>query len=435
MTRMNPMYALAALLFSASTALASDLDAEVDPDDISDEDGLVTTVPTERARAEYAVGHGPRVTFDGGRHVVAITGFLQPSWRMISTPDASGDGNKLDHIVSVQHAQLGLNGSFVDGRYGVHVLTDFTLGDPLLSAGARYTPHPAITLSVGQFQTPTNNREMLLNEGDLTLPERSALSLAYSQTGRELGVFVDTAVDIGSFAIRPSLALTSGDGRNSFGTDSRDVDLGGLKWGGRLDVLPLGDFSEGNRDTVYDRVGETSPRFVLGTGMSYTDGASGPTGEGHGDFFLYDGGGGVQLPDYTQLYVDLLFKLRGVSVLVEYASTAAYGLQGTFTDDVGGNPLVATQIGELLALGQAFNMQAGYFLPIGLSFDARYTVLVPEFADNPNSIVGRASVVGGGITVYIHDPGARLQTAIHYRNAEDDAKDAVQGEVAVVVRF
>ena len=131
------------------------------------------------------------------------------------------------------------------------------------------------------------------------------------------------------FGIVPQVAITSGDGRNSFGTDSRDVDLGGLKYGARLDIYPLGFFSEGNDKSTADLAHEESPKLVLGVAASYNDGASHSAGEGHGDFFLYNADGRVQLPDYRQVYGDILVKYKGISVLGEYLIATATSLLGS----------------------------------------------------------------------------------------------------------
>ena len=40
--------------------------------------------------------------------------------------------------------------------------------------------------------------------------------------------------------IKPIMAITSGDGINSFGENSLDSDQGGFKYGGRLNIYPMG---------------------------------------------------------------------------------------------------------------------------------------------------------------------------------------------------
>jgi len=110
-----------------------------------------------------------------------------------------------------------------------------------MDAWIGYEPIEQVKISFGQKQTFVNNREMTYREDRLQFVSRSMLSQSLSQTGREFGVFVESKFKLGNtMGIVPMAALTSGDGRNSFGEDSRDSDIGGVKIGGRLDFYPLG---------------------------------------------------------------------------------------------------------------------------------------------------------------------------------------------------
>ena len=103
---------------------------------------------------------------------------------------------------------------------------------------------------------------------------------------------------------------------------------------GRLDFYPFGYFSEGNHWQVCDIKREKELKLVFGIASSYNDGASNNVGEGHGDFFLYNVNGDIQLPDYRQLYIDLLLKFRGFSFLGEYASATASSLEQIYLDPI-----------------------------------------------------------------------------------------------------
>jgi len=89
------------------------------------------------------------------------------------------------------------------------------------------------------------------------------VSTAFSASGREFGLFVSHLFLLGTVGVEPQIAITSGDGRNSFGVDSRDYDRGGLKYGGRLDVYPLGFFVEGNGNLIADLAHEETFKMVI----------------------------------------------------------------------------------------------------------------------------------------------------------------------------
>ncbi|MEN0068383.1 MAG: hypothetical protein AAGA48_40055 [Myxococcota bacterium] len=352
----------------------------------------------------YKLGDGLRFTLDEGRHTFRIGGFVQPSWQPTF---ADGD---VEQILVPKRTQFVVDGSLEDDRILFEVLTDFSLQQPLLNAWVGVRVGRALTVSAGQKPNPANLREMLFNEGYLSFPERSLLSQAFSETGREFGLFADVEIPLGNALVRPSFAVTSGDGRNSFGVDSRDVDLGGFKYGGRLDLLPLGDFAEGNRGFVTDVAHESRPRLALGGAVSFNDGASAPNGEGHGEFELFDADGNPQLPGYTKLNADLVVKWQGLSLLGEYVNTTASRLPGSFTDPVGGNPLVTGQISEFLVLGSGINAQVGYFFDFGLGIDLRYSTLLSEF-DQETSQLRDTTATGAVITAFVQDHDLKFQLA------------------------
>jgi len=377
----------------------------------------------------YDLGDGLRFSLDDGTHVFRIGGFVQPSWQATFLPDG-----QVEQVLVAKRTQFGIDGSLENDRIPFEILTDFSLGQPLLNAWVGYRPVEGLTLSAGQRPNPANLREMLYNEGYLSFPERSLVSRTFSETGREFGLFADVDIAIGQAHLRPSLSVTSGDGRNSFGTDSRDVDLGGFKWGGRLDLLPFGDFSEGNRASVSDVVGEDSPRLAIGGAVSFNDGASGRNGEGHGEFLLFDEGGDAQLPDYTKIHADVVFKWQGLSVLGEFVTTSASGLDGAFTDDVGGNPLVSSEIAEFLVLGQGINGQLGYCFGFGLGLDVRYSMLLDEFPDNGGSQLQETSELGAVLTAFLDDHDLKIQLA-GSRVEVADTEPFLVGELLAHLRF
>lgn len=164
--------------------------------------------------------------------------------------------------------------------------TDFSSRDPLLDAWIAYHPFSWFTISAGQKQNFVNNREMLYREDRLQFTDRSLSSRTFSRTGREFGLFVETNFEFGNgIVLAPKASLTSGDGRNSFGTDSRDTDFGGIKIGARLDVYPLGAFKQGNDLYTADLKREDKLKVLVGAAVSQNNGASHSAGEGHGEFY------------------------------------------------------------------------------------------------------------------------------------------------------
>lgn len=321
------------------------------------------------------------------------------------------DNQQPDLFLNAKRTYFNLSGEAVKEKVTFLIQTDFSLSSPLLDAWVAYQPFKPLKITFGQKQNIGNNREMLIMEDKLQFTDRGLLSNAYSASGREFGLFIESSFGSEKFEIQPKISVTSGDGRNSFGVDSRDVDLGGFKYSARLDVYPLGNFSKDNRDLIADLAHEEKLKFVLGGAASYNVGASDRVGEGHGNFMMYDATGANQLPDYRQVYYDVLIKWKGLSFLGEYVIATATQLDGSFIDPAGVTPLIPTQISEYLALGRAYNLQLGYVTKSGYALDLRMENNTPEFETNANSLISPANSYGVSFSKYFKQNDLKLQAS------------------------
>ena len=353
----------------------------------------------------FELGSGLTFNFND-KYEFKLGGMIQPHVAFDQLDD-----NEQDYYFNAKRTYFNLSGKAIKEKMSFFLQTDFSLSNPLLDAWICYQPIKQLKITVGQKQSIGNNREMMIMEDKLQFTDRGILSNTYSVSGREFGLFLESSFGGNKFMVQPKIAVTSGDGRNSFGTDSRDVDLGGLKYSARLDIYPFGSFSEGNSDLIADLIHEEKPKLVLGGAVSYNDGASQSVGEGHGDFYIYDGLGGIQLPDYRQMYYDFLFKFKGISFLGEYVFATATELQGSFTDEQATIPLIPTEISEYLALGRAYNLQLGYVTKSGFGIDFRVENSSPEFESNPNTLVTKTDAYGVSICQYFKGNDLKLQAS------------------------
>lgn len=360
----------------------------------------------ERNKASYSLGNGLNFSFNEGDYFFGLTGFIQPGY-LNETMNGMEDVN----IFSSKRTFLQFEGNALEEKVSFFIQLDFSRSNPLMDVWMAYKPVEQVKISFGQKQNFVNNREMIYREDRLQFVNRSLLSESLTRTGREFGVFVESKFEVGNFGIMPMAALTSGDGRNSFGQDSRDTDYGGVKIGGRLDLYPLGYFKPGNELTSVDLAREDKLKFVVGIAGSHNNGASGVTGEGHGDFFLYDQDGNNSFPDYRQLYTDLLMKYKGFSFLAEYANTSASGIDLVFLDESATEILAPQQISQFLALGDSYNLQAGYVTKNGYSFDVRYGSTTPEFENFADSAISDMTQTSFGFSKYFYDNALKLQAS------------------------
>ncbi len=374
---------------------------------------LLTIVLTTQAYAQlkptkhnvhFELGSGLNFAFNDSAYMFRISGMVQPFIGFEKMPESDAD-----YFFNSRRSYFNFSGVAVKEKVDFFIQLDYSRPDALLDAWVGYHPFKGFSVVIGQKQNIANNREMLYMEDQLQFLERSLLSTQYSRSGREFGIFIEQKLG-NSFGLVPQVAVTSGDGRNSFGADSRDLDIGGFKYAARLDVYPLGYFTKGNDILAADLMHEESLKMVVGAAYSYNDGASEAVGEGHGDFMLYDSKGNIRQPDYRQVYGDVLIKFRGFSLLGEYNVSTATDLEGSFKA-VNGDALLPTEISQFLALGTGYNVQLGYATKSGYAVDFRYAAVMPEF-DNANSIVQDINGWTVGLAKYFKGNNLKIHAAL-----------------------
>ena len=378
------------------------------------------TQQSEKNSASFNLGEGISFSFNEGKYEFDIFGFIRPSYIYSDEKIYTSEGSysNVYRQFKSQNSNLYFTGAAIDEKLSFTIQMDYSSSDPLVEAFIGYHINEKTTLYFGQMQVSHNNLEMVQNENDLRFTSRGLISQTYTESGEEFGLFLETSFG-NSFLVEPTLAITSGDGKNSFGEDSRDSDKGGVKFGSRINILPFGDFSEGNRQSTVDLIHEEKPKVQIGIAYSKNIGASNLVGDGHGDFVLYDSSGEENFPDYSQLFFDLNLKYKGFSLLFEYADSYASGLDDIYTDPNGFNTLVPKQISEYLVLGDSQGIHFGYFTKGGYSIDFIYEQSNPEFNSNIDSILRESTNVGFGLSKYLSDNNIKLQASVFKTNLKN----------------
>lgn len=377
---------------------------------------FITAQESSQNKSDFDFGNGVSLSFEDGDYNFSINGYIKPTYvynEMTSIVDG-GTINEFNRQFKSKNSVLEISGNAKKEKVSFSIRMDYSLSNPLLEAWVGYHPSKSINVYFGQKNSFLNNREMIFNEDILQFTDRSLLSQNHTNSyGQEFGLFIETTFGE-EFILSPKFAVTSGDGRNSFGEDSRDSDLGGVKFGARLDLYPFGNFSDGNEGSV-DLVGEQKLIMELGFAYSKNIGTSHRTGNGHGDIMFYDADGNNNLPDYEKIFIDLLLKYKGFSFLAEYADAAASGLNQTYTDTF--NLLIPQQISEYLVLGSSYNFQLGYIFQNDIGIDFRYEFSTPEFTNEinnsyENSILQDFENMSLGISKYFDNNNLKIQVGV-----------------------
>jgi len=399
---------------------------------------LVSQASAQIQLEKYDFGEGFNLTDEDGFDM-RIGGYIQPSLEMKQSSNSDEYFNRF----RMRRARLRISGSPHDKRFSYRLQLDLS-GSPegdadenannvLLDAFVQYQLFKNISITVGQKGTPTDNLELGMNSQTLQLPERSRLTSAFSSI-RDFGFFSDASFKIRGTGmyIRPSVALTTGDGMNMFAKN-----VGGYKYGARIDFLPFGLFRSLGQFRQADMIRELTPKLLVGVNYSYNEGISDRRGRETGSIRYLDSEGNEVLPDYEKYGVDLLLKYQGFSLLGEYVHANGHVSpriaqrvrnNGTSTDnfEIDGEQHVENYVKNRMMLGQGFNLQAGYLLKNLWSVDARYTHLIPQqysFLHN-GAYYARPDYYELGIAKYLtRNYAAKIQASVTYVTARDDARD------------
>ncbi len=399
----------------------------------------VFTQESERNNARFSLGDGISFSFNEGDYEFNIYGFIKPTYIYNDEKIYSDDGeySNVFRQFKSQNSNLFFTGFAKDEKLSFTIQMDYSSSNPLVEAFIGYHFNEKTSLYFGQMQVNHNNLEMTHNEDRLRFTNRGILSRTYSVDGEEFGIFFETSFGK-SIIIKPTFAVTSGDGKNSFGDDSRDSDKGGVKFGSRIDILPFGDFSIGNRLSTIDLIGEEKLKVQIGFAYSKNMGASNQVGDGHGDFILYDDSGDELFPDYSQLFFDLNLKYKGFSLVLEYADAFASGLDQIYTDPNAFNLLIPKQISEYLVVGDSQGIQFGYFTKNGISIDFIYENLNPEFDSFESSVLRKSSNMGVGLSKYLAGNNLKIQASLFktaYENLNNLDDEFMSGSFLVQIAF
>ncbi|WP_420581080.1 porin [Reichenbachiella sp.] len=268
----------------------------------------------------------------------------------------------------------------------------------VLDAVLKWKFHPGWQLWVGQTKLP-GNRERVISSGALQLVDRSRLNSRFN-IDRDKGIWLHHEHKLGQVVLREIVAATSGDGRNITATAEEGYDFTF-----RGEILPFGKFIDKGDYFGEDLAREPSPKLSIGATYDHNFGTSRQRGQ-LGLFILESVDGDKVHSDLSTIFVDMMFKYNGFSVMSEFVNKrVADGPISGFTTS-----------GESIYFytGQAFNIQGGYLFKNNLSIDVRYTDVQPERME----IDDAEQRYELGFGKYIVGHTLKFQASVAYRDRE-----------------
>lgn len=242
--------------------------------------------------------------------------------------------------------------------------------------------------SFGQHKLP-GNRQRVNSSGSLQFAERSLVNSAFN-IDRDFAVMLHLNKKIGDMPIQGKAAVSTGEGRVASTTDN------GLAYTGRLEFLPLGDFTNGGDYSEGDLEREETPKLSIGGGYSYNDRTTRVNGQK--GFFV------TRPFTLKTAYFDAIFKYNGLAYTIEYMHRDTE------------NPLNTTDDDEARMIytykGWGVNQQLSYLLNHGYEVAARYTHLEPH--RDIAAYESQTEVIELGLTKYLKAHRLKFQVNANY---------------------
>lgn len=258
-----------------------------------------------------------------------------------------------------------------------------------------YRPNKKLVLGFGQGKLP-GNRQRVNSSGALQFYDRSLVNANFT-TDRDFGFFLTyTIKSPGTFVTLLKGAVTSGEGRNSNQSNY------GLAYTGRIEFLPLGEFTDGGDYFEGDVAHEKKPKLSIAGGYMFDDMAVRTGGQLGKDLFGQK--------SFNLYFADLMFKYNGFCFASEYMRRD--------TD----NPYVlgTDKKMRLITTGDGINNQISYCTKSMWEFAIRQTLVSPHrdvLAD-----FNQAEQYGVGVTKYLNKHKVKAQFNLLYNKERNLAK-------------
>lgn len=225
---------------------------------------------------------------------------------------------------------------------------------PILDYYLDFMQNGNISPRVGQYKLPSN-RQRVISSGDLSLVDRSIVNSEFT-LDRDQAFDLRSADFLGKGLMRYYLGLGMGNGLNNPFVQNFD-----MLYFARFEYLPMGMFDDYS-EADFERAG---PHLSLAGAYAYFDGAERQRGM-IGDIYA-DGGSS----NYHFAYADAMFKVRGFSVLSEFAFRTGKRNVGPITEGPDGQPIDVVAPRN----GYGWMLQPGYLIPhLPLEFVARVSL-------------------------------------------------------------
>lgn len=312
----------------------------------------------------------------------------------------------------VRRCRLSFTGHVLNPKWNYYLQLSFSRGDMdwndteastqntspnvVRDAMIFYKPVKNLQFAFGQGKLP-GNRQRVVSSGSLQFYDRSIVNANFTPD-RDFGFFANYKAHLGStFLVLTKLAVTSGEGRNSVSSNT------GLAYTGRVELLPLGAFTDGGDYFEGDIAREEKPKISIAGGYHFNDLAVRTAGQLGKDL--------LATRSFNVYMADFVFKYKGFALSSEYIRR-----------DTEDSPLVlgSDKKYRTILTGDGINNQLSYCFKNMFEVALRHSLVTPH--KDLYSKVRENEQYGLGVTKYLNKHKLKVQGNIFYNRERDLSK-------------
>lgn len=254
-----------------------------------------------------------------------------------------------------------------------------------------YKLNQNFTLGFGQTKLP-GNRQRVVSSSELQFPDR-ALTNTHYNIDRDFGFFGTFTGNARKMVYLIKTAVTTGEGRNS------EISDNGLAYTGRIELLPLGEFTNNGDYFEGDLEREKTPKLSIAGGYSYNDKARRTRGTIGSDLY--------ESRDLESVLIDVLFKYNGWEFSSEYLTRNTNNPVTTNAD---------SQIRTVI-IGRGNLFQTSYLFKNNFELAGRYAISVPD--KKVYAYQHQFEEFALGATKYLRKHRVKIQCDVTYGKTSD----------------
>ncbi len=306
--------------------------------------------------------------------------------------------------------EIGLSNTDISGG------SEFTGNTPryVYDAVIMWNFYKNLELWAGQTKLP-GNVERVISSGNMQLVDRSLLNGEFN-IDRDMGIQLRNHFTIGKeFLIRQKFAISQGEGRNV-----TTGNLGGHQYTTRIEFLPFGEFTKDGDYSGGDLKREITPKLSVASTYDFNNNAV-KTKSNQGNWMFTDLG--FYETNIKTLFVDAMFKYRGFSFMGEFADRKS-------SDPIAKNS-DGTLTGDVVHVGQSYNLQTGYLFKNNYEIATRFTQLKLDKVITGKNLKKQFTF---GVSKYIVGHKLKIQSDVSYLGVEN-ASDEIMWRLQMDLHF